>query len=193
MGSTPRRRGRARVHRPARAPARARQRRRRDRRVGSRGRRAWRFHDRLRDAQHDAGPRRARGAGGHPRRGRGVRIAGRAAGARCGVGRPDGGDPGRPGRAGRRGRCRVLRRRRADPIRGDPPKCARVRGLARHTDRRPPRGPDADRRGRGERRVRRDRARPARLALLGRGRRRSGATSRSSRMCTATCRALDST
>ena len=65
-----RRRRRARVHRPPRAPARAGQRGRRDGRDRARRGGPWRVHDGLRDAEHDAGPRRARRArarSGRPR------------------------------------------------------------------------------------------------------------------------------
>ena len=77
--------------------------------------RPWRLHDRLRDAEHDAGARRARGA----RRGSGrpavaSRIAGRAAADRRGDRRPGRARRWPPlGRARRRGRRRVQRRRGA--------------------------------------------------------------------------------
>ena len=89
-----RRRGRRRagLHRPARPPARARQRGCRDGRERAGGGRPRRVHDRLRDAEHDAGARRARGAGADPGGGRGVRVAGRAARDRRGDDRPGGGD-----------------------------------------------------------------------------------------------------
>ena len=74
-------------------------------------------------------------------------------------------------RAGGRRRRRLQRRWGARPFRGDPAQRAGVRRRARAADHRPSRGPHADRRRGGERRVRRDRPGPSRLAGRGRGRR----------------------
>ena len=164
-----RRRG-ARVHRPARPPARARQRGRRDGRVRAGGGRARRLHDGLRDAEHDARPRRAGGPRADPgRRGR-VRVAGGAAGPRR--------------RDGRVGRARRWPRSASWPMPGSSAspttgrRCASASILRNalayagalglpivdHAG-----GRDADRGRRGERRVRRHGARAARLAGRGRG------------------------
>ena len=78
-------------------------------------------------------------------------------------------DARRARRAGGCGRRRVPRRRRAGPVGLDPARRAGLCGRARAADRRSPRGPDPDRRRRGQRRLRGDRARAARLAGRGRG------------------------
>ena len=126
-----RRRRRARVHRPARPPARARQRGCRDGRDRAGGGRARRVHDGLRDAEHDPGARRARRAVADPCRGRGLRLAGRAARPRRRDGRAGRGDAGGARRARRRGRRRVLRRRLAGPVGGAAAQRARLRRGAR--------------------------------------------------------------
>ena len=71
----PRGRRRARVRRPPRPLPRARQRGRRDDRVRSRGGRPRRVHDRLPDAEHDAGARRP--GGPRPGPGGGARVRAR--------------------------------------------------------------------------------------------------------------------
>ena len=146
-----RHRRRARLHRPPRAPARARQRGCRDDRDGAGRGGARRVHDGLRDAEHDAGARRARGARPGARGRRGVRVAGRAARPRRGDRRAGRGDLAALGELADAGVVGLLRRRGAGPVGSILRARARLRGRARAADRRPPRGPGADRGRGGER------------------------------------------
>jgi hypothetical protein len=165
-GSTTRRRRRARVRRPPRPLPRARQRGRRDDRVRSGGRGPRRVHDGLPDAEHDAGARRP----GRPRPGRAAAAPpGRRSGPRLGRvtagGRRDAGRLGELADAGVVGFSddgRRCRRRRCCGTRSPTPAPSGCRSSTTPRIR-------ADRRRRGERRLRRDRARAARLAGRGRG------------------------
>ena len=181
-------RRRARLHRPARAPARARQRGRRDRRDRPGRGRPRRVHDGLRDAEHDAGARRAGRPRAGPGGGRRVRVAGRAARPRRGDGRAGRGDAGRAGRAGRR------RGRRASPTTGRRSASAPILRTALAyagalglpiVDH--PEDPSLTDGRRGERRVRRDRPRAARLAGRRRGDGRRAGPRDPRRRASATC------
>ena len=92
------------------------------------------------------GDRRAGDRGAGAGRGGCLGFAGSGARPRRGHHRAGRGDAGAAGRARRRGRGRLQRRRVAGRERGDPAQRARVRGLPRAADHRPPRGPDAHRR-----------------------------------------------
>ena len=167
------RRGRgARFHRPARPPARARQRGRRDDRERARGGGAWRVHHGLRHAKHDPPLDEPGVLARDPRRGCGVRFAGRAAGVRRGDRRAQGRRSPRSASSATQGSSGFSDD--GAPVRS--PQILRnalaYAGMARAADRRPCRGRHRDRGRGGERRLRGDRPRAARLAGLGRGERR---------------------